>query len=162
MTQTSVEQLLATFELQQLLVDYCRELDLGGLNATSFFTADGVVEVGRMSIKGHGAMREFYQHLAEHVRKDTPGGVRTSRHVCANLHFSFAGESAATVTGLITNYSGAGKPPLLNATVPTVVSDVRFECRTDTAGRWLLAGLYGEPIFIGNDPVQTKALVANS
>jgi hypothetical protein len=158
---STAEQAVAAFELQQLIVDYCHELDLGGLKATTFFTEDGVVDVGKMSIRGRAEMQAFYQHLAEHIRKDTPGGSRTSRHVCANLRFSFENDERATVTGLITNYSGAGAAPLLNATVPTVVSEVRFECRRDTGRRWLFSGLYGSPVFLGNDPMQTKALVGN-
>jgi hypothetical protein len=156
----NLETAAAALDLEQMVADWCRDLDVnGGLNSTDFFTEDCIVEAGRISYKGHAAMQKFYQDRAERVRAEQKDGVRTARHVFTNLRFLFEGNDRVTLTFLIINFSGSGKAPLFDATVPSVVSDVRFECRRDAKGQWRIAEFHGAPIFVGNDPFLIKAVV---
>lgn len=151
---------IAALNLQQLIAEYCAEFDAtAGLESAPFFTEDCVLEVGSMAFTGHTAMRKFYEDLAEQVRQTCPDGARTTRHVFTNLRIAFESDDAATVDFTILNFSAAGKPPLFNATVPTVVSDVTCRCQRGGDGRWRIAHFGGAPIFLGDDPVQNKALV---
>lgn len=94
-------------DLQQLLSEYCFELDLtGGLQAHRFFTADGRLEVGKMSLKGHEAMKVFYQDLVDQAK--TSGTERTTRHLWSNLRISFEDENRAFVDFIMQNFSAIG------------------------------------------------------
>lgn len=147
-------------ELQQLISEYCFELDLtGGLDSYRFFTADGRLEVGKMSFQGHDAMKVFYEDLVERAKAADPSGARTTRHVFTNLRIAFEDADRAVVDFIVLNFSSAGKPPIFGATTPTVVSDARCKCRREGDGAWRIAEFTGAPIFVGNDPLQNKALV---
>ena len=65
----------------------------------------------------------------------------------------------ATVEFIMQNFSAAGSPPLFGATTPTIVSDCRLLCRREDDGAWRIAEFTGAPIFVGDDPLQNKALV---
>ena len=146
--------------LQQLISEYCYELDLtGGLDSYRFFTSDGFLDVGKMKIKGHDAMKAFYKDLVEQAKAADPSGVRTTRHVFTNLRIAFEDTDQATVDFIVLNFSSAGAPPVFDATTPTVVSDARCKCRRESDGAWRIVEFTGAPIFVGNDPLQNKALV---
>jgi hypothetical protein len=146
--------------LQQLISEYCYELDLtGGLDAYRFFTSDGFLDVGKMTINGHDAMKAFYRDIVEQAKAADPSGVRTTRHVFTNLRVDFEDTDRATVDFIVMNFSSAGAPPVFDATTPTVVSDARCKCRRESDGAWRIAEFTGAPIFVGNDPLQNKALV---
>lgn len=145
-------------DLQQLLSEYCFELDLtGGLQAHRFFTADGRLEVGKMSLKGHEAMKVFYQDLVDQAK--TSGTERTTRHLWSNLRISFEDENRVFVDFIMQNFSAIGAPPVFGATSPTIVADCRIDCRRQSSGEWRIAAFTGAPIFVGDDPVQNKALI---
>lgn len=160
MSKFTPETAAAALELQQLVADWCNELDVnGGLNCTDFFTEDCIVEAGRISYKGHAAMRKFYQDRADRVLAEQKGGIRTARHVALNPRYSFQGNDRATIRFLVMNFSGEGPPPLFDATLPTIVSDSRFECRRIANGEWRVAEFHSAPVFVGSDPFLNKAVV---
>lgn len=145
--------------LQQLISEYCYELDLtGGINAFRFFTTDGRLEVGTMAFTGHGEMKGFYRGFLEQVRESEPMGKRTTRHVFTNLRIDYVDADVAVVDFIVMNFSSGGVPPILGATSPTVISDARCKCRRSADGSWLIAEFTGAPIFLGDDPLQQKAL----
>lgn len=147
-------------DLQQLISEYCFELDLtGGLDSYRFFTADGLLDVGKMSLRGHDEMKAFYKNLVEQAKAADPSGARTTRHVFTNLRIDFDDADHATVDFIVMNFSSAGAPPVFDATTPTVVSDARCKCRRESDGAWRIVEFTGAPIFVGNDPLQNKALV---
>jgi hypothetical protein len=140
-------------ELQQLVTEWCRELDDNhGLNATRFFTEDCVVDAGGISYNGHEAMQAFYRGVAEFARATPDRGARTTRHTYTSLGISFGAAERATVTFLSFTFSGYGATPVLGATAPNTISDVRFECRRDAEGEWRVAEFYACPVFLGDDP----------
>ena len=145
--------------LQQLISDYCYELDLtGGINSYRFFTADGCLEVGTMSFRGHEKMKSFYQGFLNQVKKSESTGERTTRHVYTNLRIAFDGTDRALVEFIVMNFSSGGGPPIVGTISPTIISDARCQCRRSENGTWLIAEFTGEPIFLGDDPLQQKAL----
>jgi hypothetical protein len=156
----SQESVMAGFELQQMVADYCHLLDCNdGVGAAEFFTEDCVVEAGLVSFRGRAGMKKFYSELAERVSSEQQDGTWTSRHGFTNFRVAFAAPDRATVNFLFVNFSAAGRAPLLNATKPSVVSDARLECRRDANGQWLIAELHGAPIFVGDDPHLNKTVL---
>lgn len=158
MSRFKGERAADALDLQQLVAEYCFELDLtGGLDSYRFFTADGRLEVGKMAFQGHDAMKAFYRDL---VAQATAGGAaRTTRHLFGNLRIAFDGADRATLDFIMQNFSSAGAPPVFGATTPTIVSDCRFQCRREDDGGWRIAEFTGAPIFVGDDPLQNKTLV---
>jgi hypothetical protein len=153
------DKIVATVELQQMVVDYCHELDVnGGINVTQYFTEDCLVDVGAIVYRGHAAMRQHYDDHREFVRKEY-NNERVQGHGFTNLKIEFHGKDRATLTYLVVNFSAPGKAPIFNATTPTIITDCRFECRLEADGHWRIAEFYGAPIFVGNDPYLNKAVV---
>lgn len=144
--------------LHQLVAEYCYELDLtGGLASYRFFTADGVLDFGKMRISGHDEMKAFYADLVGRATADPQG--RTTRHVFNNLRVSFEEDDRATVDFVMLNFSSAGRPPVFGGTVPTIVSDSRFVCRREADGAWRVEKFTGAPVFVGDDPLQNATLL---
>lgn len=113
MRKFNVETTIAAFELEQLVGDWCRELDTNsGLNAAEFFTENCVVNTSRVSYEGCAAMKQFYQGRLDPVRAEQKHGMRTARHMFTNLRIAIEQKDRATVSFLITNFSGPGKAPL--------------------------------------------------
>jgi hypothetical protein len=159
MPRFSPQTALDAFELQQLVTAWCRELDDNhGLNATRFFTEDCVVDAGHISYKGHEAMQAFYRGVAEFARATPERGARTTRHTYTSLGISFGGDERATVTFLSFTYSGYGETPVVGATTPNTISDVRFECRRDAQQEWRIAEFYAVPVFLGDDPYLNRLM----
>jgi hypothetical protein len=153
------ETALDALELQQLVTEWCRELDDNhGLDATRFFTEDCVVEAGPVSYRGHSAMREFYRGVAEVARATAERGARTTRHTYTSLGLSFSGRECATITFLSFTFSGYGATPVIGGTAPNTISDVRFVCRRDAQQEWRIAEFYASPIFLGDDPYLNQLL----
>jgi hypothetical protein len=154
------ETAIAAIELEQLVADYCHTLDCGGgVAGIEFFTEDCVVEVGNISYRGHAAMRKFYSGLAQDIQTD--GTAWTSRHGFTNFRVSFPEANRATVNFLFINFSGAGSPPIVNGSTPTIVSDARFECCRRPDGQWRIQSFHGAPIFIGNDPLVNRMVMGS-
>lgn len=157
------EAVIAAFELQQLVADYCHLLDCNdGVGAAEFFTEDCLVEAGLVSYRGRAAMKKFYSELAQRVSSEQKDGVWTSRHGFTNFRVAFAAADRATVNFLFVNFSAVGRAPLLNATKPSVISDARLECRRDARGQWRIFELRGAPIFVGDDPHLNKTVLGTN
>lgn len=153
------DQAIAAIELQQMVSDYFLILDSeGGGAALGFFTEDVVVNIGAINYTGHSGMKKFYEGVA---RAGTAGGVRTVRHGFISFRVVFPEKNHASVSFLNVSWAGPGKPPLMNATLPSIVTDVRMECRREADGQWKVFNYSGSPIFVGNDP-QMKKLVVGS
>ena len=159
MTSYSEKQASDVIALQQLISEYCYELDLtGGINAFRFFTDDGCLKVGTMAFSGHDEMKSFYQGFLEQVAESEPTGKRTTRHIFTNVRIDFEGAENAVVNFIVMNFSSGGVPPIQGATSPTIVSDVQCRCKKNNESVWLIAEFTGDPIFLGDDPLQQKAL----
>jgi SnoaL-like domain len=155
MRKFTQEEAIAAVELQQMVTDYFKVLDEeGGGAALHFFTPDVDVNIGVIKYSGHEGMKNFYAAGAERLKAS--GLSRTGRHAFTNFRVVFPEKNRATVTVLNVTWAGPGKPPLVDATLPSIVTDVRLECRREANGQWLAFGYYGSPIFIGNDPVIKK------
>jgi hypothetical protein len=153
MRKFTPETAVDAIELQQLVADWCHELDKNNCrNVMQYFTEDCFVDMGAVSYKGHAAMKKFYEDRNERVRTQQKDGIRTQRHGIALLRIVFEDKDRAVVTFLLINFSGEGPPPLMNATTPTIATDVHFECHQDADGLWRIGTFIGRPIFIGNDP----------
>jgi hypothetical protein len=146
------ETAIAAVELQQMVTDYLAILDgPGGGAGLDFFTEDVEVKLGTtISYTGRTEMKKFFEGVAERLRAEKDG--RTSRHGYVNFKVTFPEKNRATVTVISVSFAGSGKPPLLNATTPSAVTDVRWECRREADGQWRIFGYYSQPIFVGNNP----------
>jgi len=156
----SPETAARAIELEQMLVDFNREIDFnGGAKASTFFSEECVAEVGAIAFKGREGAKKYYADRLESFRalKD---GIRTTRHTVANLQISFENDNRATLNCFLVTFGGEGKPPVLEGTAPVAVSDARFECIRDTNGQWHISGFYGVPILLGNDKYAVQALTA--
>ena len=143
-----------------MVADYFHTLDMeGGIAAIDFFTEDVVVDVGKMSCSGRAEMARHYQAREERILHEQQSGVRTGRHGPVNFRVVFPATDRATISVLVVTFSGGGEPPLPNATTPSVVTDVRLECRRETDGQWRIFQYDGAPIFVGNDPFLIKSLI---
>lgn len=152
------EQAIAALELEQMVADYWREVDINnGANAKDFFSADCTAEFGAITFKGHAGVQTYYADRAEAIR--TLQGVRTTRHVYVGLQILFAGDARATLNFLIITYGAAGTPPLSDATLPVAISDSRFEVRREADGQWRIFAFHGTPVFVGGEAFAAKALL---
>ena len=148
-------------ELQQILADFCHELDNGGLDITRFYFGDGVFMAGTTAFKGHDGIRAFYLDRAERVRTQQTGGVRTARHTFVNLRISFDENGRATLNFVNITYAGAGSPPVQDLVGPSGISDCRMISERDSDGQWRLRLFAGEAIFLGSDSFVNKIALKN-
>jgi hypothetical protein len=155
MRKFTQDEAIAAVELQQMVTDYFQILDSqGGGASLDFFTPDVDVNIGVIKYSGHDGMAKFYQAGADRLKAS--GMTRTGRHGYTNFRVTFPEKNRATVTVMNVTWAGPGKPPLVDATLPSIVTDVRMECRREADGQWKVFGYYGTPIFVGNDPVIKK------
>jgi hypothetical protein len=160
MLRLTNDRAIALLELQQLIAAYFADLDdTQGLNSAAFFTEDGIIDIGNMSLRGHTEMRQFYADLIEQVRFSDRAGMRTTRHAFTNLLISFEADDQVTAKLLVIEFSASGPPPLLDAAAPTIVSDTQLRFRRTGNGEWRIAELSGRPLFAGNDPVLNALLI---
>jgi hypothetical protein len=160
MPRFNAENVADALELQQLVADWCDELDTNhGKNVTQYFTEDCKVRAGTISYDGHEGMKAFYKATHEAQTRTYAETGREARHLFTNLRIAFAGADKATVHFVTVMFSSPGRPPIPDATVPAIVTDVRFECRRDAKKDWRVAEFYGTPIFIGSDPFLKKVML---
>ena len=158
MTEFSFEGVSAMLALQQLVSNYWNELDSNAArNITDFYAEDCRFSAGTIhDSTGRAGVRKFYDERA-HLVRDEKGGIRTTRHTSTNLRISLHEADRATLDFVLINYSGAGAPPIGGFEGPTMVSDVRMECRRE--GReWRIVSFRGTPIFVGDEPFTQKVL----
>lgn len=159
MRKFDMETAIAAIELEQMVADYFATLDsAGGLAALEFFTEDVEVDIGTIRYVGHDGMRAFYEGIKARLASEVSDG-RSGRHAFTNFRVTFPERDRATVTVLNITFSAAGKPPIPDATTPSIVTDVRLECRREEDGQWRVFGYYGQPVFIGSDPFLKKSLL---
>jgi hypothetical protein len=88
-----------------------------GRGVEDMFTEDGRYSIGDdFELVGRRRIAEFYEQLRAR-------GVRTSRHLCTNLHLTFVDETHATGTCLVTLYAADGSPPLPPPQRPLLIAD---------------------------------------
>lgn len=157
MRKLNQDQAIAAVELEQMISDYFAILDAeGGAGALDFFTEDVRVDIGVIKYTGHAGMKKFYAGVAA---AKAASGDRTTRHAYTNFRVVFPEANRADVTFLNVTWGGAGKPPLTDATMPSIVTDVRMECRRGADGQWKVFDYSGSPVFIGNDPEMKRFVV---
>jgi hypothetical protein len=144
--------------IEQMLYDYCHELDAGAARVTDYFTEDCVFVVGDSTWRGHAGLREHYAADAQAVRTYYEGGVRTVRHGLLNLRTHVREGGAATVELIFLNFSAGGAAPFLKASAPTVVADTRLELTREADGHWRMREFYARPLYFGDDPYLNTVL----
>lgn len=160
MPRFTPETAISALEIQQLIAEWCRELDInGGTDIANLCTEDCTYMLAGKPHRGHAAVREFYAARNERVRTQQRDGVRTQRHAISNFLTSFAGPDEASVAFTLVNYSAEGKAPVLDLVGPTIVADCRMEFQRGTDGEWRISLFDSAPLFIGNDPFLNASVV---
>ncbi len=150
-------QAIAVIELEQMVSDYFVVLDAeGGGAALDLFTEDVVVDIGVISYTGQAGMKKFYEGIAA---SKSAVGVKTGRHGFVNLRVIFPEKNRADVTFLNVTWTASGTPPLADATLPSIITDIRMQCRLEADGQWKVFHYSGSPIFVGNDPEMKRIVV---
>jgi hypothetical protein len=131
------------FSIYSLVVNYWREVDYnGGLEAHSFYAADGSYVVG----DNHFDTREGIQTFYTWRRGREKFG---SRHLVSDLVVVADGESHAKGFGVVTLYRATGRPPF-RSTAPALISDATCDCVCEK-GAWRFKSYIIEPVFVGDD-----------
>lgn len=160
MPKFNAQTAVIALELQQLVSEFAHEIDSnGGLNIAKFYAEDGEFAVGDYSHKGHAAINKFYADRAQRIPASHKDGIRVSVHTFLNMRVHVADENNATVYFTNVNYAGEGKPPVLGAINPAMVTDCRMVFRRDSDGEWRIVLFGGTPKFVGNDPFVNKQLL---
>lgn len=151
---------VSTLKIQQLIAEWCHELDIhGGADIARLCTDDCTYMLAGKPHRGHDAVRDFYAARNERVRTQQRDGVRTQRHTISNFRTSFDGADAASVAFTLVNYSKEGKAPALDLVGPTIVADCRMEFARGGDAEWRISLFDSAPVFIGNDPFLNASVV---
>ena len=152
------ETAIAAIELEQMVADYWREVDMNGaVHAADYFTEDGVAIMGLQSFAGRAEIARFYaERLASNHAQFGAGNRRTS-HTIVNLRIVFDDKDQAGVEFMTVTYAAVGKLPVSNATLPAAIGEVRLSCRRDGSGQWLIHAFHGAPVFLSGDDYVQKA-----
>lgn len=141
---------VAALELQQLAIDYWREIDFNdGHNGAEFYTQHCVIELGGTRYEGHEGLKQFFalRHTMNSKEKD---GVRTTRHCPLNIQIDIHNTNTATLNFLVVSYSGGGQPPITGHATPNLISDVCFECERTPDSPWKIRKFSGDAVFLGS------------
>jgi hypothetical protein len=117
------------------------------------------MDVGNMQLRGHAEITRFYEDFNRQVAAQGPGAARTTRHLATNLRIDLGTADEARIEAILVNFSAMGAMPIPAGTVPTVLSDVQLGCRLCSDGAWRICEFTGGAVFIGDDPLQNKALI---
>ena len=152
MSTVDKSEFAATFiELQQLLIDFGREIDLNeARNITDFFEEDGSWVLNGTAYRGHAGVRQFHDDRAKRLRGMYPDGVPLSRHTFTNQRLSMAGETA-TFEFMAFYYTGAGTAQVPDEIAKTMVVDNRMQCRRNAAGEWRISSVESKQILYRNE-----------
>jgi hypothetical protein len=160
MRRFTPESAAAVVELEQMILDWCREIDFnGGRKATEYFTEDCVAESGAISFRGHAGVKKYYGDRLDFIRANQKDGVRTTRHTVLNLHTSVADKDHATVNCYIITFGGEGKPPVMSGTAPITISDTQLDCVRGADGNWRIAKFTASPSFVGSEGFAQNAIL---
>lgn len=147
-------------EIQQLIAEWCHELDAnGGADIARLCTEDCAYMLAGTPHTGHAAINALYAARNERVRLQQRDGVRTQRHTLSSFLTTFQGADAAKVAFTLVNYSKEGKAPALDLVGPTIIADCRMEFRRDADGEWRISLFDSAPAFVGNDPFLNAAVM---
>jgi ketosteroid isomerase-like protein len=139
MAKFTIEQALVVTEVQQLINDWARELDVNnGLEIAPLVTEDCVYSVGGNEHRGRPAVSKFYQDRLTRLSAQ-PQGVPTQRHTLSNLRVEFRASDEVSITFSLVYFTTAGMASGLNHADPAAVADVRMNCRRDSDGEWRIA-----------------------
>lgn len=132
-------------ELWSVECAYWADVDLnGGLEASGFYTEDGVFDVGTAGGRytGQAEIAGFYERRRNR-------GMRTSVHLVHNFCLLDFDQSRAHARGYMVLYADDGGPPVPTGS-PGIISlcDNHF-ARID--GRWLIAERTCTTLFLGDD-----------
>jgi uncharacterized protein (TIGR02246 family) len=138
-TKISMEQALVITQVQQLINDWARELDINnGLQIADLVTGDCVYVVGGATRQGRTAVEKFYQERLVRLSAQ-PTGVPTQRHTLSNLRVSFNNAGEVSITFTLVYFTTAGMTSGLNHADPAAVADVRMDCRREDDGHWRIS-----------------------
>jgi ketosteroid isomerase-like protein len=144
----TTETAAAAFELEQLVIDYWREVDMNdAANITDFYTEDSTYKGGiQLFFKGREGVRKFYDNV-----RATRDADRIVRHTITNMQVTVHDQKRGTVNYIIVTYGKSGKKPISGLTGPSQVTDVHLECRREADGKWRIAAFVGDAVFVGGD-----------
>lgn len=166
MRKFTAEQMLAAFELEQMLYDFAYEIDLNGAKDVGrFYTEDGAFRTGGVNIQGRAALQGFYDNRNAAVKQHQKGGERTGRHIFTNVRavFDEADASKATLTFVNINYAGEGPAPVQAGQMsPSAIADGVFECQRQADGHWLFTLFAPKQALIGEDDFMKLMLALNA
>ena len=148
----------AMIALEQMLYDYCAELDAGAARVTDYFTEDCAFHIGETVWHGHAGLEEHYAADREAVKAYYKDSRRTVRHGLLNLRIRIQDAASATVDLIFLNFSAGGAPRYKGDSAPTVVADTRLECARDANGHWRIRHFQAQPLFFGDDPYLNTVL----
>jgi len=139
MAKFTIEQALVVAEVQQLINDWARELDVhNGLHIAGLVTEDCAYSVGGAAHQGRESVAKFYNdRLARLTAK--PQGVPTQRHTLSNLRVEFRASDEVSITFSLVYFTTAGMASGLNHADPAAVADVRMNCRRDSDAEWRIS-----------------------
>ncbi len=138
--------------IEQMLYDYCAELDSGAVNVTDYFTEDCVFLVGGTTWNGHAGLGDHYADDRKCVAIYYEDGKRTVRHGLLNLRITVESAHRAKVDVIFLNFSAGGKGPFKQQSAPTVVADTNMTLLLGADGYWRMDKFYATPRFFGDDP----------
>jgi hypothetical protein len=165
MRKFTAEQMLAAFELEQMLYDFAYEIDLNGAKDVGrFYTEDGAFRTGGVNVQGRAALQGFYDNRNAAVKQHQKGGERTGRHIFTNVRavFDAADATKATLTFTNINFAGEGPAPVQGLGSPSAIADGVFECQRQADGHWLFTLFAPKQALIGEDDFMKLMLALNA
>jgi SnoaL-like domain len=130
-------------QLYSMEIGHWRDVNFnGGLRAHEFYCENGTFCVGETRHEGRETIRRFYEWRRSR-------GARIARHVVENFAIeSVANQDQAVGVGIILLFASDGAP-VQESRPPTMLADLRSECRREADGRWRFVSHVLTPIFRG-------------
>ena len=154
MRKFTADQMLAAFELEQMLYDFAHEIDINGAKDVGrFYAEDGAFRTGGMNAEGRSGVQAFYDTRNANVAKYQRDGQRTGRHIFTNVRVVFDETDANKATMYFTNinYAGEGPAPVQGIGTPSAIADGVMECARGADGHWEFTLFAPKQALIGED-----------
>ncbi len=165
MRKFTADQMLAAFELEQMLYDFAAEIDLNGAaDVGRFYAEDGAFRTGGVNAEGPAGVQAFYDMRNANVKKYQKEGQRTGRHIFTNVRVVFDEADGAKATMYFTNlnFAGEGPAPVQGLGGPSALADGVMECRRGGDGHWLFTLFAPKQALIGEDDFMKLMLALNA
>jgi hypothetical protein len=164
MRKFSHDEMLAAFELQQMLYDFAYEIDHGAKDVGRFYAENGAFRTGGVNVEGRAGVHAFYDNRNAAVKQHQKGGERTGRHVFTNVRVVFdeGDPDFATLYFTNINYAGEGPAPVQGLGSPSAIADGLMECRRQPDGHWLFTLFAPKQALIGEDDFMKLMLALNA